>query len=119
MKFFVRNCNKKSLLLIDEFGSGTEPQIGAAIAESLLDRFNGKESFGVITTHNQNLKHFANENVGVVNGAMLYDRHEMNHCISYLRKSRKLVCSKMLVKIGFPRSNCTSTEIVGAIISYG
>ena len=47
------------------------------IAEALLDRFNKRESFGVITTHYQNLKHFANENEGVVNGAMLYDRHEM------------------------------------------
>ncbi len=77
MKFFVRNCNERTLLLIDEFGSGTEPQIGAAIAEALLERFNRKASFGVITTHYQNLKHFANENKGVVNGAMLYDRHQM------------------------------------------
>jgi DNA mismatch repair protein MutS2 len=77
MKFFVKNCNKKSLLLIDEFGSGTEPEIGAAIAEALLERFNAQESFGVITTHYQNLKHFANENEGVINGAMLYDRHLM------------------------------------------
>lgn len=77
MKFFVKNCNKRSLLLIDEFGSGTEPEIGAAIAEALLERFNIQESFGVITTHYQNLKHFANENVGIINGAMLYDRHMM------------------------------------------
>jgi DNA mismatch repair protein MutS2 len=77
MKFFVKNCNAKSLLLIDEFGSGTEPEIGAAIAEALLERYNAKQSFGVITTHYQNLKHFANENEGVVNGAMLYDRHLM------------------------------------------
>lgn len=77
MKFFEKYCNGKSLLLIDEFGSGTEPRIGAAIAEALLDRFNRQQSFGVITTHYQNLKHFANENKGVVNGAMLYDRHEM------------------------------------------
>lgn len=77
MKFFEKYCNEKSLLLIDEFGSGTEPRIGAAIAEALLDRFNRWQSFGVITTHYQNLKHFANENKGVVNGAMLYDRHEM------------------------------------------
>lgn len=77
MKFFVKNCNAKSLLLIDEFGSGTEPEIGAAIAEALLERYNAQESFGVITTHYQNLKHFANENKGVVNGAMLYDRHLM------------------------------------------
>lgn len=77
MKTFVRNCDDKSLLLIDEFGGGTEPQIGGAIAESLLKRFNEKKAFGVITTHYQNLKHFANENKGVINGAMLYDRHQM------------------------------------------
>ena len=77
MKYFVRNCNDKTLLLIDEFGSGTEPQIGGAIAEALLDRFNKNKSFGVITTHYQNLKHFAEESDGIVNGAMLYDRHKM------------------------------------------
>lgn len=77
MKFFVRNSNEKSMLLIDEFGGGTEPQIGGAIAESLLKRFNDKGAFGVITTHYQNLKHFANEHQGVINGAMLYDRHMM------------------------------------------
>ncbi|MDH6313849.1 DNA mismatch repair protein MutS2 [Parabacteroides sp. PFB2-10] len=77
MKNFVRNCQAKTLLLIDEFGSGTEPQIGGAIAEALLDRFNRRKSFGVITTHYQNLKHFAEEAEGVVNGAMLYDRHQM------------------------------------------
>ena len=77
MKYFEKWCNDKSLLLIDEFGSGTEPQIGAAIAEALLGRFNSRKSFGLITTHYQNLKHFANENEGVINGAMLYDRHEM------------------------------------------
>lgn len=77
MKYFVKRCNRKSLLLIDEFGSGTEPEIGAAIAEALLEKFNNQGSYGVITTHYQNLKHFANENEGVVNGAMLYDRHLM------------------------------------------
>lgn len=77
MKFFVKNCNERTILLIDEFGGGTEPQIGGAIAESLLKRFNQRGAFGVITTHYQNLKHFANENKGVINGAMLYDRHLM------------------------------------------
>lgn len=77
MKFFVRNCTEKTIILIDEFGGGTEPQIGGAIAEALLKRFNEKKTFGIITTHYQNLKHFANENDGVINGAMLYDRHLM------------------------------------------
>lgn len=77
MKFFVKNCDEKTILLIDEFGSGTEPQIGGAIAEALLDRFNRRHSFGVITTHYQNLKHFAEDTAGIINGAMLYDRHLM------------------------------------------
>ena len=77
MKYFVRNCDDRTLLLIDEFGGGTEPQIGGAIAEALLDRFNRNRAFGVITTHYQNLKHFAEDAEGIVNGAMLYDRHLM------------------------------------------
>jgi len=73
MKFFVEHNDDKTLLMIDEFGGGTEPQIGGAIAEALLQRFNDKKSFGLITTHFQNLKHFAYMNEGVVNGAMLFD----------------------------------------------
>ena len=77
MKQMIRNCDEHTLLLIDEFGGGTEPTIGAAIAEAVLMQFWKKKAFGVITTHYQNLKHFAEEHEGVVNGAMLYDRHEM------------------------------------------
>lgn len=77
MKFFVKNCDNKTIILIDEFGGGTEPQIGGAIAEALLDRFNKNHTFGIITTHYQNLKHFAEDQEGIVNGAMLYDRHLM------------------------------------------
>ena len=77
MKVMMKSCSGKSLILIDEFGSGTEPQIGGAIAESVLKRLNQKQAFGIITTHYQNLKHFAEDHEGVVNGAMLYDRHLM------------------------------------------
>ena len=77
MKQMIRNGNENTLLLIDEFGTGTEPQIGGAIAEAVLKQFWKKKAFGVITTHYQNLKHFAEEHQGIVNGAMLYDRHEM------------------------------------------
>ena len=77
MKFFMQNATPKSLLLIDEFGSGTEPQIGGAIAEAILNNLNQKKAFGVITTHYTNLKQFAKTNEGVVNGAMLYDRQGM------------------------------------------
>lgn len=77
MKIMMKNCNVRSLILIDEFGGGTEPQIGGAIAEAVLKRFNKKRAFGIVTTHYQNLKHFAENNDGVVNGAMLYDRNLM------------------------------------------
>jgi len=77
MKFFIKNSTPKTLLLIDEFGTGTEPMIGGAIAEATLERFNQKLAFGVITTHYTNLKHFAEDAEGIVNGAMLYDRQHL------------------------------------------
>lgn len=77
MKFFVRNCNPRSLVLIDEFGTGTEPMLGGAIAESILNRINSLQSYGVITTHYTNLKHFASSMPGIVNGAMMYDSNRM------------------------------------------
>ena len=77
MKQMIRHADEHTLLLIDEFGGGTEPTIGGAIAEAVLKQFWQKKTFGVITTHYQNLKHFADDHEGVVNGAMLYDRNEM------------------------------------------
>lgn len=77
MKMMMKNSNSNSLLLIDEFGGGTEPQIGGAIAEGILNRFITTNTWGVITTHYQNLKHFAESQPSVVNGAMLYDRAKM------------------------------------------
>ena len=77
MKYMMRAANERTLILIDEFGTGTEPQIGGAIAESVLLQFCKKKAWGVITTHYQNLKLFADNHKGVENGAMLYDRHEM------------------------------------------
>lgn len=77
MKNMMRYADDRTLLLIDEFGTGTEPQIGGAIAESVLKQFCQKKAYGIITTHYQNLKHFAEDHEGVVNGAMLYDRQQM------------------------------------------
>ena len=77
MKIMMRRASDRTLILIDEFGTGTEPQIGGAIAEAVLRQFWKKHAWAVITTHYQNLKHFAEEHPGTVNGAMLYDRHEM------------------------------------------
>ena len=77
MKNMMKQANARTILLIDEFGGGTEPTIGGAIAEAVLKQLWKKQTFGVITTHYQNLKHFAEDHEGVVNGAMLYDRNQM------------------------------------------
>ncbi|TDQ13515.1 DNA mismatch repair protein MutS2 [Algoriphagus boseongensis] len=73
MKHFTQFATKKTILFIDEFGTGTEPQFGGAIAESILLALNKLGAFGVITTHYGNLKQLANKNQGLVNGAMRYD----------------------------------------------
>jgi len=74
MKAFIRIADPNTLFLIDEFGSGTEPLIGGAIAEAILLALNERQAFGVVTTHYTNLKHLAGQTTGLVNGAMLYDR---------------------------------------------
>ena len=116
MKFFVRNCDKNTILLIDEFGGGTEPQIGGAIAESLLRRFNERGTYGVITTHYQNLKHFANENEGVVNGAMLYDRHIMQPLFTLsIGNPGSSFAIEIARKIGLPEDVIAdASQIVGS-----
>lgn len=77
MKHFLRYTSKKTLLLIDEFGTGTEPQMGGAIAEAVLETLHEQGCYGVITTHYTNLKHFATNTPGIANGAMLFDRQRM------------------------------------------
>ena len=77
MRAFVRQADERTLILIDEMGTGTEPLIGGAIAEAILRELVSKQVFGIITTHYTNLKHFAEQTKGVVNGAMLYDRGAM------------------------------------------
>ena len=77
MRTFLRQANPYTLFLIDEMGTGTEPLIGGALAESVLRDLVSKGAFGVVTTHYTNLKHFAEQTPEVVNGAMLYDRGAM------------------------------------------
>ena len=77
MRAFVRESDECTLVLIDEMGTGTEPLIGGAIAEAILRELVSRRVFGIITTHYTNLKHFAEQTPGVVNGAMLYDRGAM------------------------------------------
>ncbi|MCK9639590.1 MAG: endonuclease MutS2, partial [Prolixibacteraceae bacterium] len=103
MKFFVRNCNPKSLVLIDEFGTGTEPMLGGAIAESILNRINNLQSYGVITTHYTNLKHFASSVPGIVNGAMLYDSNKMEPLFQLqIGKPGSSFAFEIARKIGLP-----------------
>ena len=73
MKNFLKSADSNTLILIDEFGSGTEPMLGGAIAEAILDSLNKKKAQGVITTHYTSLKHFASSTHGIENGAMLFD----------------------------------------------
>ena len=116
MKIMMKNCNERSLILIDEFGGGTEPQIGGAIAEAVLKRFNIKGTFGVITTHYQNLKHFAEDHEGVVNGAMLYDRHLMQALFQLqIGNPGSSFAVEIALKIGSPEHVIAdASEIVGS-----
>ncbi len=77
MKYLIENVDERSLFLIDEFGAGTEPRIGGAIAESILEQLNSRKSLGVITTHYTNLKLMAGKHEGLLNGSMLFDSKEM------------------------------------------
>lgn len=78
MKFFLAHSNPRTLFLADEMGSGTEPLIGGALAQAILDELGKSRALGIVTTHYQNLKTFAEETSGFVNGAMLYDRQHLS-----------------------------------------
>lgn len=115
MKQTLRYANERSMILIDEFGSGTEPQIGGAIAESILKRFNERGVWGIITTHYQNLKHYADEQEGIINGAMLYDRHEMRALFRLqIGNPGSSFAVEIARKIGLPEEIIAdASEIVG------
>ena len=103
MKFFLKNANSDTLLLIDEFGTGTEPQLGASIAEATLEQLNEKKAYGIITTHYSNLKLAAERLDGVGNGAMLFDTKQIKPL--YILKTGKPGSSyafEIAKKIGFP-----------------
>ena len=78
MRVFLEKADKRTLVLIDEFGSGTDPKIGGAIAESILERLNSRKISGVITTHYSNLKIFAFKTQGIVNGSMHFDKDSLS-----------------------------------------
>ncbi len=116
MKNMIRVADENTLILIDEFGTGTEPQIGGAIAESVLKQFWNQKTLAVITTHYQNLKHFAEDHEGVVNGAMLYDRHEMRPLFQLeIGRPGSSFAIDIARKIGLPETVINdATEIVGS-----
>ena len=116
MKQMMRYADDSTLLLIDEFGTGTEPQIGGAIAEAVLAQFCAKQAYGVITTHYQNLKHFADSHDGVVNGAMLYDRQQMRPLFQLsIGNPGSSFAIEIARKIGLPEDVIkAASEIVGS-----
>ncbi len=104
MKNFVRYADNKTLILIDEFGTGTEPMLGGAIAESILKTLNQQHVKGVITTHYTNLKHFASSTPGIENGAMLYDNHRMLPLFElHIGKPGSSFAFEIARKIGLPK----------------
>lgn len=103
MKYFVRNASESTLVLIDEFGTGTEPMIGGAIAEAILGELNNAACYGVITTHYTNLKHFASLTDGIINGAMLFDHHLMQPLFQLtIGKPGSSFAFEIARKIGLP-----------------
>jgi len=104
MKQFVLLASKKSMVLIDEFGTGTEPVLGGAIAEAVLDKLNQQKVFGVITTHYTNLKNFAERNTGIINGAMRYDHQELKPLyLLDIGKPGSSFALEIARKIGLPK----------------
>ena len=115
MKHFVRFADSRTLLLIDEFGTGTEPTIGGAIAEAVLSQLNEQHAFGVITTHYGNLKHLAERTEGIINGAMLYDRGQLKPLFQLsIGQAGSSFAVEIARQIGLPETIIQrATDIVG------
>ena len=115
MKALLEQGNERTLFLIDEFGTGTEPQLGGAIAEAILLKMNEKRSFGVVTTHYANLKLLADSHPGIVNGAMLFDtRYLQPLYVMMIGKPGSSFAFEIAKKIGFPNEILDSAaEISG------
>lgn len=121
MKNFLKYGNAATLILIDEFGTGTEPMLGGVIAEAILADLNKTEVRGVITTHYTNLKHFAAETPGILNGAMLYDSHRMLPLFELrIGKPGSSFAFEIAKKIGLPKEilDYAATKIGEDHINY-
>jgi len=103
MKHFVKHASGTTLVLIDEFGTGTEPMLGGSIAEAILGELNSAGTYGVITTHYTNLKHYASLTEGIVNAAMLFDHHLMQPLFQLsIGKPGSSFAFEIARKIGLP-----------------
>lgn len=116
MKYFLQNADEKTIILADEMGSGTEPQIGGAMAQAILKTLGERGCFGVVTTHYQNLKSFAENEEGFVNGAMLYDRQHLQPTFELsIGTPGSSFALDIAQKIGLPRNVIDyAKEIVGS-----
>ncbi|WP_337041782.1 endonuclease MutS2 [Emticicia sp. 17c] len=104
MRHFVNFSNKHTLFLIDEFGTGTEPSLGGAIAESILEQLLRSKAYGVINTHYTNLKVFANKNSGTINGAMKFDAEHLEPLYELeIGKPGSSFALEVAQKIGLPK----------------
>ena len=115
MKYFLKHAAADTLVLIDEFGTGTEPMLGGAIAESILEKLNQAGASGIITTHYTSLKHYATSSEGIVNGAMLFDNQKMQPLYQLqVGKPGSSFAFEIARKIGLPEEVLSSaSEKVG------
>ncbi|MBW1298747.1 endonuclease MutS2 [Aquimarina litoralis] len=105
MNYFLRKCNDKTLFLIDEFGTGSDPELGGALAEAFLEVFYERESFGIITTHYANLKMLANELPNMTNANMLFDSRTLEPLFKlYLGEAGSSFTFEVAQKNGIPYS---------------
>ena len=105
LKYLLKQANKQMLFMIDEFGSGTEPHLGGAIAEAVLENLNSCEAFGVVTTHYANLKMLGGKLPGVINGAMQFDTQNIQPLYQLqIGKPGSSFAFEIARKIGFPES---------------
>ncbi|PZD79190.1 DNA mismatch repair protein MutS [Mesonia sp. K7] len=105
MKYFLRHCDENTLFLIDEFGTGSDPELGGALAETFLEVFYEKQSFGIITTHYANLKKMAQETEGIINANMLFNSHTFEPIYKLqLGEAGSSFTFEVAQKIGIPYS---------------
>lgn len=121
IKYFLENADNQTLFLIDEFGAGTEPQLGGAMAEASLQKLNERGSYGVVTTHYTNLKLLAGNEEGLFNAAMLYDTRAMKPLFKLsIGKPGSSFAFEIANKIGFPQDvvNNASSKIGSSQLDF-